>query len=68
VLAGLSLWLPAALPDLPGAAVAALLIAAVAVHGRLTPRLAPPAARPAAVAAAAAGLAATLLGVLAVRP
>jgi hypothetical protein len=69
VLAGMSLWLPAALPDLPGAVVAALLLAAVAAHGRLAAApLARLAARSTARLATGAGLAAALLGALAVRP
>jgi hypothetical protein len=66
VLAGMCLWVPALLPAFPGAATAALLLLAVAAHGRLAPWLVRRAARPAAAVAAAAGLAAVVLAAIAV--
>jgi hypothetical protein len=68
VLAGLSLWLPAALPDLSAAAAAALLLTAVAAHRRLAAPLARLAARSTAALATGAGVGAAVLGVLAVHP
>ena len=67
VLAGMSLWVPAALPRLPGAGAAAVVLAAVALHGRMAPALRPPIARPAAAVAVAAALAAAVLGAIAAR-
>jgi hypothetical protein len=67
VLAGMSLWVPAALPRLPGAAAALVVLAAVALHGRLAPGLGRHAARQATAVAAAAALAAVVLGAVAAR-
>jgi hypothetical protein len=68
VLAGMSLWVPAALPRLPGVAGAAVVLAAVALHGRVAPALVRLAARQATAAAAASALAAVVLGAVAARP
>ena len=67
VLAGMSLWVPAALPRLPGLGAAVVVLAGVAVHARVAPALRR--AVPAATAlAAAAGVAAAVLGAVAARP
>ena len=68
VLAGMSLWVPATLPRLPGVAAAAVVLAAVALFGRLAPGLRPAVARPATAVAVAAALAAAVLGAIAARP
>ncbi|HEV7466757.1 MAG TPA: hypothetical protein VGP96_10665 [Candidatus Dormibacteraeota bacterium] len=69
VLAGMSLWVPAALPRLPGAAAALVVLAAVALHGRLlAPGLGRHATRQATAVATAAALAAVVLGTVAARP
>jgi hypothetical protein len=68
VLAGMSLWAPAALPRLPGAVAALAVLAAVAVYGRLAPGLGRRAARQVTAVAAAAAVAAVALGAVAARP
>jgi hypothetical protein len=68
VLAGMSLWAPAALPNLPGAAAALVVLAAVAAHGRLAPALGRRAARQVSAVAAAAAVAAVVLGAVTARP
>jgi hypothetical protein len=65
VLAGMSLWVAAALPRLPGVGAAAVVLAAVAVHGRVAPRLGRIAVRPVTAVAAAAALGSVVLGAVA---
>jgi hypothetical protein len=67
VLAGMSLWVPAVFPRLPGLAAAVVVLAGVALHGRVAPALRR-AVRPATALAAAAGVAAAVLGAVAARP
>jgi hypothetical protein len=65
VLAGMSLWVASALPRLPGVGAAAVVLAAVAVHGRMAPGLGRLAVRPVTAMAAAAALGSVVLGAVA---
>jgi hypothetical protein len=68
VLAGMALWVPATLPRLPGVAAAAVVLAAVALHGRISPALRPAVVRPVTAVAVVAALCAAVLGAIAARP
>src|SRR5207302_9662687 len=67
VLAGMSLWVPATLPRLPGVAAAAVVLAAVALFGRLAPGLRPAVGRPAMAVGVGGLLAADGLGWIGAR-